>query len=149
MSTSYISADLRRLVVARAEGLCEYCLIAEVDTYFGCQIDHIISEKHGGRTEAENLAYACAFCNQAKGSDIGSLHWASETFMRFFNPRQDPWHEHFVLAGSWIEALTPIGAVARILGFNADERVLEREALRGVNRYPSIAAWKRISFPPS
>lgn len=29
MSVTYVSAELRRLVVARAEGLCEYCLIAE------------------------------------------------------------------------------------------------------------------------
>src|SRR5262249_7484988 len=37
MSVTYISAELRRLVVARAEGLCEYCLIAEEDTFFGCE----------------------------------------------------------------------------------------------------------------
>jgi hypothetical protein len=48
VSTSYISAELRRLVVARAESLCEYCLIHEEDTFFGCEVDHVISEKHGG-----------------------------------------------------------------------------------------------------
>ena len=53
----YVSAKLRRLVAARAEYLCEYCLINEEDRGFGCQIDHIVSEKHGGRTEATNLAH--------------------------------------------------------------------------------------------
>jgi ATP-binding cassette subfamily F protein uup len=43
VSTSYISAELRRLVVARAESLCEYCLIHEDDTFFGCEVDHIIT----------------------------------------------------------------------------------------------------------
>lgn len=43
------------------------------DTYFGCQVDHIISEKHGGATEEHNLAYACSYCNRNKGSDIGSI----------------------------------------------------------------------------
>jgi len=75
MSVTYIPAELRRFVVARAEGICEYCLIAEVDTFYGCEADHILSEKHGGATDAENLAMACVFCNQAKGSDIGSIDW--------------------------------------------------------------------------
>jgi hypothetical protein len=45
MSVTYIRAELRRLVVARSEGLCEYCLIAEEDTFYGCECDHIISEE--------------------------------------------------------------------------------------------------------
>jgi 5-methylcytosine-specific restriction endonuclease McrA len=57
---SYINEELRRLVALRAEYLCEYCLIHEEDTFYGCEVDHIISLKHGGPTEAENLAYACA-----------------------------------------------------------------------------------------
>ncbi|HEX8921153.1 MAG TPA: HNH endonuclease signature motif containing protein, partial [Pyrinomonadaceae bacterium] len=68
-----ISSELRRLIAARANYLCEYCLVAEEDTYFGCEVDHIISVKHGGATKAENLAYACAFCNRYKGSDIASI----------------------------------------------------------------------------
>jgi 5-methylcytosine-specific restriction endonuclease McrA len=71
--SSYVSAAVRRLVAVRTDFLCEYCLVHEDDTVFGCEVDHIISEKHGGATDAENLAYACAFCNRAKGSDIGSI----------------------------------------------------------------------------
>src|SRR5262245_61003620 len=120
MSVTYIGAELRRLVVARSEDICEYCLIAEIDTFYGCEADHIISEKHGGRTVAENLAYACVCCNQAKGSDIGSIHWETEDFVRFYNPRTDRWADHFELVGSRIEGLTPIGLVTvRILGFNS------------------------------
>jgi len=89
MSTTYISAELRRVVVARAESLCEYCLIHEDDTFFGCQVDHIISEKHGGPTQADNLAYACLFCNLHKGSDVGSFISGTQTLVRFFNPRID------------------------------------------------------------
>jgi len=81
---THISAELRLFVAARAVHVCEYCLIHEDDTYLGCQIDHIISEKHNGPTVAENLAFACAFCNRAKGSDIGSLSAAGQ-FTRFFN----------------------------------------------------------------
>lgn len=44
MSKTYINAALRQEVVARANQLCEYCLLHEDDTYYGCQVDHIISE---------------------------------------------------------------------------------------------------------
>ena len=58
---------MRRLVVERAGGVCEYCLIDQEDTYFGCEIEHVISEKHGGATAAENLAVVRAW-----GSDYDS-----------------------------------------------------------------------------
>ena len=141
MSITYVSAELRRLVVARAEGLCEYCLIAEEDTFYGCQADHVISEKHGGPTDADNLAMACVFCNQAKGSDVGSIDRYSDTFVRFFNPRTYAWADHFAIVDARIEGKTPIGVVtARILGFNTADRVLERGVLRSTGRYPSAAA---------
>ncbi len=89
MSKTYIPVALRELVRARAKSLCEYCLIREEDTYFGCQIDHILSEKHGGSTQESNLAYACSYCNRNKGSDIGSIVWEAQQFSRFFNPRVD------------------------------------------------------------
>ncbi|HEY2909799.1 MAG TPA: HNH endonuclease signature motif containing protein [Gemmataceae bacterium] len=142
---TYIPAELRRLVVARAEGICEYCLIAEDDTFYGCEADHILSEKHGGATDADNLAMACVFCNQAKGSDIGSIDWESNAFVRFFNPRTDAWAEHFALINSRIEGISPVGIVtARILGYNAVDRVLERRTLQGSGRYPCAAALRRI-----
>lgn len=145
MSFTYISAELRRLVVSRAEGICEYCLIAEEDTFYGCAVDHIISEKHGGPTREDNLALACVFCNQAKGSDVGSIHWESREFVRFFNPRSDRWADHFKSVDDRIEALTVIGAVTvRILGFNETERLLERQTLQAINRYPSPAALRRL-----
>lgn len=71
--SSYISDHLRQVVALRADHFCEYCLIHENDTFFGCEVDHIVSRKHGGMTESANLAYAYFFCNRLKGSDIGSL----------------------------------------------------------------------------
>jgi len=145
MSTTYVSAALRRRVAALAEGICEYCLIAEDDTFFGCAIDHIISEKHDGATRIENLALACVFCTQAKGSDIGSIHSKTGQFVRFFNPRADHWAEHFVLKGHRIEGRTPIGIVtAKLLRFNVAERLLERKTLIQLSLFPSVAALRRI-----
>ncbi|PSQ99191.1 MAG: hypothetical protein BRD48_04805 [Bacteroidetes bacterium QS_9_68_14] len=106
----YVRADLRRLVAARADRLCEYCLIHADDTFFGCEVDHIISVKHEGATTAENLAYACAFCNRNKGSDIGSVDPHSGNFVRFFNPRMYRWGEHFALHGTEISPKTDVDA---------------------------------------
>ena len=144
--SSHVSQDLRNLVATRAERICEYYLIHEDDTFFGCEVDHVISVKHGGPTEATNLAYACVFCNRQKGSDIGSILWRTGEFVRFFNPRVDRWAEHFQLNGAAIEPLTSIGEVTvRILGLNAADRILERQALIAAGKYPPTAALTRLS----
>jgi hypothetical protein len=141
--SSYVSAQLRRFVVERAQGVCEYCLIDEEDTFLGCQIEHIISEKHGGQTVESNLALACVFCNRFKGSDIAALVPGTSQLCRLFNPRTDRWSEHFRLEGTWILGLTDIGrATASVLGFNAPDRILERESLEDVGRFPSNRAIK-------
>ena len=146
MSKTYVSVALRQLVRIRARSLCEYCLIREEDTYFGCQVDHIISEKHGGATQESNLAYACSYCNRNKGSDIGSIVWETQRFCRFFNPRVDQWMGHFRLDGIRIVALTPIGEVtARILDFNHVDRLIERAELAALGEYPSMDALAVIS----
>ena len=40
-------------------------------------------------TLADNLAFACVFCNRYKGTDIGSIALTTNKFTRFFNPRID------------------------------------------------------------
>ncbi len=144
--SNYVSEDLRRLVATRASHLCEYCLIYEYDTFFGCQVDHIISLKHKGKTESENLAYSCVFCNRYKGSDIGSILSSPCEFVRFYNPQSDHWHEHFMLDGIVINPLTKIGeTTAQILKFNDSDRLLERHALSEIGRYPTESALDQIS----
>ena len=146
MSLSHIPMEWRRLVKERADQLCEYCLTAELDSFLGFDIDHIISEKHGGPTILDNLAFACVFCNQAKGSDIGSIYWESNEYVRLFHPRRDQWSDHFQFVGRRIEALTPIGKVtARLLKFNGSTRIQEREILTSIGRFPSDAARKRMA----
>jgi hypothetical protein len=147
VSVGYVGAELRRLVMARAERLCEYCLIHEEDTFFGCEIDHIVSEKHGGATREDNLAYACLFCNRNKGSDIASLESETGRLVRLFNPRLDRWGDHFKLAEDGIVIIprSAIGeATVRLLRFNYSDRLLEREVLKQVGRYPSAAARRRL-----
>jgi len=143
--SSYLSAELRAFVRLRAGGVCEYCLMHESDTYLGCQIDHVISEKHSGSSDESNLAFACAFCNRAKGSDIGSIAVSTGQYTRFFSPRSDRWSDHFRLQGVIIDPLTAEGEVTvAILDFNRAERVLERLTLAERGRYPPSEAAKRL-----
>ena len=136
----WISAELRQTIADRANHLCEYCLIAEADSFYGCQVDHIISLKHGGSSDVDNLAFACALCNRAKGSDVGSIAKPGD-FTRFFNPRTDRWLDHFRLEGATIHPLTPIGEVmVRIFGFNDSARLHEREEMIRFGTYPNDAA---------
>ena len=131
-----ISPQRRRLVATRANFCCEYCLIHDDDTFLGCQVDHIVSRKHGGADDDGNLAFACAFCNRHKGSDLGSLTVGGE-LIRFFNPRTERWVDHFRLVGALIEPLTNTGEVtARILEFNSHDQMAERALLIRQRRYP-------------
>jgi len=136
-----ISSEIRQIVASRANNVCEYCLIAEDDAYFRFQVEHIISRKHGGSSDLDNLALACVFCNRYKGSDIASLTPENGELVRFYNPRTDRWREHFRLNGVLIEPLTEIGeATIRILQMNHDDQILERQVLSTRGHYPSEAA---------
>ena len=136
-----LSARLRRLVVERASGLCEYCLIHQRDAHFTFQVDHIISRKQKGPTNAANLALACLRCNVAKGTDPAAYIGRPRRLVRLFHPREDLWSEHFALEGARIVALTDIGeATVRLLELNAGDRLLLRRALMKGGNYPSIEA---------
>ena len=96
----------------------------------GCEVDHILSRKHGGITELFNLALSCVRCNRAKGTDVGSVHPATREFIRLFNPRLDRWSDHFATSGPRIIGLTLIGEVTvTLLRFNDEPRVIERMLL--------------------
>ncbi len=79
---------VRKFVQARAFDRCEYCLLALSDAGFPHEIDHVISRKHGGTSDPENLALACYLCNRYKGSDVASLHPATCEIVRLYNPRE-------------------------------------------------------------
>ncbi len=124
----YIADSLKKQVIERANNRCEYCLQADVFAYISHQIDHIISIKHGGQNNFDNLAYACFQCNINKGSDIGTMLLPDRTFIRLYNPRSDIWQDHFEIANGVIYAKTTIGqATIKVLDFNDVDRILERQ----------------------
>lgn len=134
---SDISDELRAEISQRAGERCEYCLIHQDDAAFPHQVDHILSRKHGGSSTRDNLAYACIICNRYKGSDVASIEPQSGDVVRLFDPRRDRWAEHFRLDGARIEPVTKVGATTvRLLRMNAPERILERDLLQSLRRYP-------------
>ena len=134
---SYIPEPLRRLVYDRANGHCEYCLLAARYAYFPYEIDHIIAEKHGGQTDADNLCLSCFECNRYKGSDLASYDQETGEIVRLFHPRRDQWAEHFRIEGEYLMPLTPVGRVTvKLLQFNKHERLTERAQLLASGNYP-------------
>ncbi|MFE4107808.1 HNH endonuclease [Almyronema epifaneia] len=135
---SYVSVALRQRVMQRANNQCEYCLFPQKASLFSFEMEHIIAEKHGGKTSADNLALACPYCNRAKGTDLGSIDPLSGKLTPFFNPRTQAWQEDFQIGNNAeIVPLTPEGRVTtKILQFNEPERMLERQKLLMFEQYP-------------
>lgn len=134
---TYIPAELRRLVIERAGGCCEYCRMQVTDRLLPFEIDHIVAQKHGGETEADNLCLACYRCNGFKGSDIASADPEDGQATFLFHPRRQRWEDHFRLDGAVIVPLTPEGRVTVfLLRLNMPVQIAQRETLIKAGRYP-------------
>lgn len=121
------SAGLRRLVLPRARARCEYCGVPESHAFARHQVDHVVPEKHGGGTSAENLALSCTLCNRRKGSDLAAIDPQSGQAVPLYNPRTQRWGEHFAVREGIVRPLTPEGrATTALLRLNDPARVLER-----------------------
>lgn len=134
----YVSDKIRKAVIKRAFLSCEYCLAYEPLAYSKFQLEHIISLKHGGSSELDNLALACFYCNSNKGSDLGT--YVNDVLTRFYHPRTDKWLDHFEISNALILPKTEIGeATVKILDFNNSERLQERQMLFLTNNFPHQA----------
>lgn len=54
-------------------GRCIHCssrIVVEESGATGATVEHIVPRNHGGTDELENLALACARCNQSKGTRL-------------------------------------------------------------------------------
>lgn len=91
MSESYVPAELRRRIAEQARHRCGYCLSREDIVGAPMEIDHLIPESLGGRTEEENLWLACSLCNDHKANKIAGLDPLTGEIVRLFNPRNQSW----------------------------------------------------------
>lgn len=133
----YIPEKIRNQVADRAGLRCEYCQVCESDSFLRFEIDHIISLKHGGENDPENLAYACPHCNQNKGSDLATFLKSDQLIVGIFNPRKDNWTDHFLIENGEILGRSLEGqATIQLLKLNDPDRIILRRSLAELGRYP-------------
>jgi hypothetical protein len=122
-------ADVRELVVSRAGAICEYCRLPQHASVVAFHVEHVLTRKHGGSDEPENLALACDRCNLAKGPNLSGIDPVSGVVVDLFHPRRQPWATHFVITQGTVAGLTDIGrATVATLNMNAPRRVQLRAA---------------------
>ena len=134
-----ISVELRKLVAARANGLCEYCLSQESFATERFSIEHIEPRAAGGLTVAENLALACQGCNGHKAAKAAAVDPETQTSVTLFHPRQQRWREHFAWSEDHLRiiGLTPTGrATVVLLHLNRASLLRLRRALIAINVHP-------------
>lgn len=137
MPSIYIPSSLRRLVSSRAQGCCEYCLLAAEDAEFPHEIDHQVPIIHGGKSESDNLVFACVKCNRYKGTNLAAFDPLDGSMRAVFNPRLQLWRDHFAIVGDSIIGLTPTGrATVALLKLSDDERVERRSVLIRAGKFP-------------
>lgn len=125
-----ITTAVRGFVRERAGEVCEYCHFPESESYNSYHVEHIISLKHLGTSEPDNLAHACPLCNMAKGSDISTLVGKSKKLTRLFHPRRDNWDDHFEWDGVLLVGKSEVGeATIQLLRINDVDRLIERQEL--------------------
>src|SRR5258708_911965 len=118
-------------VVRRARGHCEYCQFPDSAAELPFHVDHIIAEKHRGRTDSTNLAWACFSCNLYEGPNIAGIDPVTGKLTRLFHPRNDTWTEHFKWEGVWLHGKTSVGrTTVAVLAINGADSIAVREALR-------------------
>ena len=125
-----MTKELDEFVRHRAGYVCEYCRLPQDVHGWRFEIDHIIAEQHGGKTESENLALCCPRCNRQKGPNIAGVDPEMRQVVKLFNPRLDFWKDHFEYQDLHILGRTPNGrATVVVLGMNDAIRLAVRAAL--------------------
>src|SRR5215469_12872128 len=104
-----MNRELDEAVRRRAQYRCEYCLMYQSVRRLRFSIGHIIARQHGGTTTFENLALACPRCNRHKGANLTGIDPMTGRVVALFNPRIDPWLEHFRWQEAFVLGITPVG----------------------------------------
>jgi hypothetical protein len=127
----------RKLVRQRAGNRCEYCLHRQEHAETTHHIEHILAKQHLGSDDSSNLALACIHCNSHKGPNLTGIDPDGGVIVPLFNPRLDPWADHFMLRGAFVVGLTPTGrTTVFVLAMNARHRLNVRAELIRQGFYP-------------
>jgi hypothetical protein len=107
--SEHIPARLRRLVIKRAKGRCEYCGLAQAGQEATFHVDHVIPKNAGGLTIGGNLAWACVSCSLRKEWRRWEADPETGQMASLFHPRNQDWADHFRWDGVVVVGLSPTG----------------------------------------
>ncbi|HMV47513.1 MAG TPA: HNH endonuclease [Blastocatellia bacterium] len=139
MPRKHITVAKQRVVIERAQGLCEYCRSRADHTTESFAIEHILPLSRNGNSELNNLAFSCSGCNGHKHRKIEAPDPVSGLVVPLFHPRRQKWEEHFRWSDDYktIIGLTPTGrATVEALNMNRPGLVNIREALFQTRKHP-------------
>jgi hypothetical protein len=103
------------------------------------EIEHVVPRQHGGLTSADNLAFACLYCNRRKGPNVAGIdrRGSRRRVVPLFHPRRQAWNAHFLFAGVSIVGITPIGRVTvDVLAMNDPRMIVLRNMLTREGHFP-------------
>lgn len=127
-----IPLPVRRQVIERANGNCEYCKNQQGYSTAPFSVEHILARSKEGGNDLGNLALSCPACNAHKYTKQAALDPLTRKLVPIFNPRTQIWEEHFVWdeTRTQILGLTPTGrATVKCLKMNRVESVNLRMVL--------------------
>ncbi len=139
----YIPSTIKRAVIERAHGYCEYCLSPVAWSPEIFEVEHIHPRSAGGVTKLSNLAYACPACNRYKLNKLSAIDPESEQTVDLFNPRLYIWRESFQWSANLaiIIGLTPVGRATSVaLRMNRPTVQRFRLALVAIGEHPALKA---------
>jgi HNH endonuclease len=142
MSRPYISNQLAALILLDAGHRCGYCRTDEQIAGSLLSIEHILPIARGGTTERANLWRSCRECNEHKGAQIEALDPESGEIATLYNPRTQPWREHFRWSddGLFILGSTALGrATVNALNLNRPHLLVARQRWMLVGWHPPDA----------
>lgn len=141
MAKKSLPSQIKKAIINRANGVCEYCRSQARFSTQAFSVEHIIPVSCGGKTILDNLALACQGCNNHKYTKIAGLNPINGETVPLFNPRKQRWYEHFTWNDDYtlIIGLTPIGcATVETMRLNREGLVNLRRLLYSIGEHPPV-----------
>jgi hypothetical protein len=109
---AYIAQALRRAVIARAHGRCEYCQTAQA-IVVEMEVDHVIPESADGATNLDTLCLTCVSCNGFKLAFQTGTDPETREEAPLFHPRNQRWDDHFAWSENRLYWTSDCGRMAQ------------------------------------
>ena len=141
MPKIHVPLPMRRVVIERANGYCEYCQLPASFSPSSFNFEHIIPLIKQGLTTLENLAFSCGGCNAHKKDKVEALDALTRQLSPLFNPRTDIWSNHFEWNDDDLQIIgsSPTGrATVQLLKVNREGNINLRKLLKMAGLHPPV-----------